>query len=419
MFTYLFIFALLASYALRLWLNQRQIRYVAQHRSSVPEQFRERINLADHQRAADYTVAQCRLNFFEFSIDTLLLLSLTLMGGLNWLNQTLQTYLGNGFIYGIGLILSVALINLLIDLPFSIYRQFSIEEKFGFNRMRAKLFITDFLRSLLLGLIIGVPVLFAILWMMRHTGENWWFWTWLFWISFSVLMMIVVPKFIMPLYNRFTPLADESLRTRIEGLLQRCGFKSKGVFVMDGSKRSNHGNAFFTGLGHAKRIVFFDTLIEKLSGDEIEAVLAHELGHFHHRHIIKRFVVSFIASFFGLALLGWLMQQTWFYTDLGITSSLHGQHHALALVLFFLVLPVFTFFITPLGNLTSRKHEFQADAFAASNTKAENLINALLKLYQDNATTLTPDPIYSKFYASHPTASQRIEHLEQLAKHAV
>lgn len=419
MFTYIFIFALLASFTLRLWLNQRQIRYVVQHRPSVPEEFRERISLADHQRAADYTVAQCRLNFFEFSIDTLLLLSLTLMGGVNWLNQTLMSYLGNGFTYGIGLILSVALINVLIDLPFSIYRQFSIEERFGFNRMSAKLFITDFLRSLALGLIIGVPVLSAILWMMRHMGENWWLWTWLFWMSFSVLMMIVVPKFIMPLYNRFTPLADESLRTRIEGLLQRCGFKSKGVFVMDGSKRSNHGNAFFTGLGHAKRIVFFDTLIEKLSGDEIEAVLAHELGHFHHRHIIKRFAVSFIASFFGLALLGWLIQQTWFYTDLGITPDLHSQHYALALVLFFLVLPVFSFFITPLGNITSRKHEFQADAFAAAHTNAQNLINALLKLYQDNATTLTPDPIYSEFYASHPTASQRIEHLEQLAKHAV
>lgn len=419
MFTYIFIFALLASFILRLWLNQRQIRYVVQHRLSVPEQFRERISLADHQRAADYTVAQCRLNFFEFSIDTLLLLALTLMGGLNWLNQTLLSYLGNGFTYGIGLILSVALINLLIDLPFSIYKQFSIEERFGFNRMHAKLFVTDFLRSLVLGLIIGIPVLSAILWMMQYMGENWWLWTWLFWISFSVLMMIVVPKFIMPLYNRFTPLTDEALRTRIEGLLQRCGFKSKGVFVMDGSKRSNHGNAFFTGLGNAKRIVFFDTLIEKLSGPEIEAVLAHELGHFHHRHIIKRFAVSFIASFFGLALLGWLMQQTWFYTDLGMTPDLNSQHHALALVLFFLVLPVFSFFITPLGNITSRKHEFQADAFAAAHTNAQNLINALLKLYQDNATTLTPDPIYSKFYASHPTANQRIKHLEQLAKHAV
>lgn len=418
MFTYIFIFALLASFTLRLWLNQRQIRYVVQHRPSVPEQFRERISLADHQRAADYTVAQCRLNFFEFSIDTLLLLSLTLMGGLNWLNQTLMSYLGNGFTYGIGLILSVALINLLIDLPFSIYRQFSIEERFGFNRMSANLFITDFLRSLVLGLIIGLPVLSAILWMMHHMGENWWLWTWLFWMSFSVLMMIIVPKFIMPLYNRFTPLTDESLRTRIEGLLQRCGFKSKGVFVMDGSKRSNHGNAFFTGLGNAKRIVFFDTLIGKLSGPEIEAVLAHELGHFHHRHIIKRFAVSFIASFFGLALLGWLMQQTWFYTDLGMTPDPNSPHQAVALVLFFLVLPVFSFFITPLGNITSRKHEFQADAFAAAHTHAQNLINALLKLYQDNATTLTPDPIYSEFYASHPTASQRIEHLEQLAKHA-
>lgn len=418
MFTYIFISALIASFALRLWLNQRQMRYVMQHRQSVPEQFANRINLVDHQRAADYTVAKCRLEFFEIFVDTLLLLGLTLMGGLNWLNQTLYTWLGEGFVYGIGLVLSIAFINMLVGLPFSLYRQFSIEEKFGFNRMTAKLFVADLLRSLILGLVIGIPVIVAVLWMMRYTGENWWLWTWLFWMSFSVLMMIIVPKFIMPLYNRFTPLADEALRTRIESLLKRCGFTSKGVFVMDGSKRSSHGNAFFTGFGHAKRIVFFDTLIEKLTGNEIEAVLAHELGHFHHRHIIRRFMVSFVVSFFVLELLGWLMQQTWFYTELGVMPTLNDQHHALALVLFFLVLPVFSFFITPLGNATSRTHEFQADEFAARHTHATDLISALVKLYQDNAATLTPDPIYSKFYASHPTASQRIEHLEQLVKHA-
>lgn len=411
MFTFIFVVALLSSVAVRLWLNRRQIACVRANRDKVPDQFCEKVTLTEHQRAADYTVANMHLGMVALFIESLLLIMLTLIGGLNWLDQFLQNYLGQGLLYGLGLIASVGLISSLVDLPLTIYRQFYVEEKFGFNRMSVRLFISDLLRNFLLGIVIGIPIILAVLWLMNSAGTHWWLWTWFLWVAFSLLMMVVAPTIIMPLYNRFTPLTDETLRARIEALLARCGFTSKGVFVMDGSKRSSHGNAYFTGFGSAKRIVFFDTLIEKLTADEIEAVLAHELGHFHYRHIAKRMVVTFLLSLGVLALLGWLVEQSWFYTSLGVAPSLTASNHALALILFFLVLPVFSFFLTPLGNILSRKHEFQADAFAAKQASAPKLISALVKLYQDNAATLTPDPLYSHFYASHPPASQRIARL--------
>ncbi|MCC7006986.1 MAG: M48 family metallopeptidase [Ottowia sp.] len=413
MFTLLFLLALLSSVTVRLWLAQRQLRYVGKHRDHVPAQFSEKISLVDHQRAADYTAARTRFGMLELLLETTVLVVLTMMGGLHWLNQTLLSSLDHGITYGICLILSLTVLTSLIELPFNIYKQFHIEKQFGFNRMTIKLFFVDLLRNALLGAVIGIPLIALVLWVMASTGENWWAWTWLLWVAFSLLMMVLAPTLIMPLYNRFVPLSDASLRERIEALLSRCGFASKGVFVMDGSKRSSHGNAYFTGFGSAKRIVFFDILLEKLTADEIEAVLAHELGHFHHRHIMQRLGVTFLASFCLLALLGWLAQQVWFYTSLGVTPNLDADNHALALILFSLVLPVFSFFFTPLANWSSRKHEFQADAFAAKQTQASMLISALVKLYQDNASTLTPDPLYSTFYASHPPASQRIAHLEQ------
>lgn len=416
MFTVIFVIALLSSIVVRLWLSRRQIAYVRANRGKVPEQFREKVTLTEHQRAADYTVANMRLGMVAIFIDSLMLIVLTLIGGLNWLDQFLQNYLGQGLLYGLGLIASVGVMSSFVDLPLTIYRQFHVEEKFGFNRMNMRLFVSDLLRNFLLAIVIGMPIILAVLWLMNSAGANWWLWTWFLWVAFSVLMMVLAPTVIMPLYNRFTPLTDETLRARIEALLMRCGFTSKGVFVMDGSKRSSHGNAYFTGFGSAKRIVFFDTLIEKLTADEIEAVLAHELGHFHYRHIAKRMAATFLLSLGVLALLGWLIEQSWFYTSLGVIPNLTANNHALALILFFLVLPVFSFFFTPLSNVLSRKHEFQADAFAAKQASAPKLISALVKLYQDNAATLTPDPLYSRFYASHPPASQRIAQLAACVK---
>jgi STE24 endopeptidase len=411
MFTIVFLAALVLMVLTRLWLAARQIRHVAQHRNAVPPRFADTITLASHQKAADYTIARTRLSMLEVLAGAAVLIGFTMLGGLQWLNQSWLDTFGPGYAYGVALVASVALIGGLVDLPFSLYGQFGIEERFGFNKMTFGLWLADVAKMLVVACALGLPLLLAVLWLMERAGSLWWVWTWLVWMAFNLFLLVVFPTFIAPLFNKFEPLTDESLRQRIEALMKRCGFASKGLFVMDGSKRSAHGNAYFTGFGAAKRIVFFDTLLERLSGDEIEAVLAHELGHFKRRHVAKRIVVTFALSLVFLALLGWLATRSWFYTELGVVPNLGVSNNALALVLFFLALPVFTFLLGPLSSLSSRRHEFEADAFAADQTDAGNLVSALVKLYKDNASTLTPDPLYSAFYYSHPPAAQRIDRL--------
>jgi STE24 endopeptidase len=410
-FTVLFAVAVVAMVGTKLWLASRQIRFVAAHRGQVPGQFAGTIALTAHQRAADYTVERTRLTMIEIVVGAAVLIGLTLLGGVQALDLAISDWLGRGYVGQIALIAAVIAITGVIDLPFDYYRQFVIEERFGFNRMGKGIFFADRIKGLLLGAAFGLPLLFVVLWLMNQAGSLWWLWTWVVWVVFQLLVLVLYPSFIAPLFNKFEPLKDEALKSRIEALMKRCGFAAKGLFVMDGSRRSAHGNAYFTGFGAAKRIVFFDTLLARLSGSEIEAVLAHELGHFKRRHVIKRMVVIFAVSLVMLALLGWLMQCVWFYEGLGVRPSLLGGNSGLALVLFFLALPVFLFFVTPLSSLSSRKHEFEADAFAATQTDAQDLVNALVKLYEDNASTLTPDPLYTAFYYSHPPASQRIDRL--------
>jgi STE24 endopeptidase len=410
-FSALFVVAVLAMVGTKLWLASRQIRFVAAHRGRVPEQFAGTIALTAHQRAADYTVERTRLTMLEVVVSAAVLIGLTLLGGVETLNLAITGSLGHGYAGQIALVAVVVAITSAVDLPFDYYRQFVIEERFGFNRMGKRIFFADRAKGVVLGAAFGLPLLFVVLWLMNQAGSFWWLWTWIVWVAFQMLVLVLYPSFIAPLFNKFEPLKDEALKNRIEALMKRCGFAAKGLFVMDGSRRSAHGNAYFTGFGAAKRIVFFDTLLARLSGGEIEAVLAHELGHFKRRHVIKRMVVTFAISLVMLALLGWLSQRVWFYEGLGVQPSLAGGNSGLALVLFFLALPVFIFFVTPLGSLSSRKHEFEADAFAASQTDAHDLVNALVKLYEDNASTLTPDPLYTAFYYSHPPASQRIDRL--------
>ncbi len=412
-FTIIFLIAFIASFGLRHWLSQRQIRYVAQHRNTVPAEFAEKVTLAEHQKAADYTISKLRLGILENGVSAIILIGFTLLGGLEVLNFSLLQLLGEGIAQQIVLLASIAIISGIIDLPFSWYKQFHLEERFGFNRMSKKLFFVDMIKGLVLGAAIGAPLLWIILTLMVKTGDLWWLWAWAVLTIFSLLMQWIFPTFIAPLFNKFTALEEGPLKTQIEALLTRCDFASQGLFVMDGSKRSAHGNAFFAGMGKAKRIVFFDTLIEKLNPGEVEAVLAHELGHFKCNHIRKRLLVSFALSFAMFALLGWISTKVWFYTDLGVLPSLNGYNGGLALALFILVSPVFSFFFTPLGSLASRKHEYEADGFAAKKSSAIDLISALVKLYQDNASTLTPDPIYTAFYSSHPPAPLRIAHLQR------
>ncbi|MBV8259522.1 MAG: M48 family metallopeptidase [Paraburkholderia sp.] len=410
-FSALFVVAVLAMVVTKLWLASRQIRFVAAHRGAVPAQFTATIPLAAHQRAADYTIARTRLGMIETVLGAVVLIGLTLLGGVQALDLGISEAIGRDYVGQIALIGAVLAISGAIELPLDYYRQFVIEERFGFNRMTKRIFIVDRIKGLLIGAAFGIPLLFLVLWLMKQAGSLWWLWTWGVWVAFQMLVLVLYPSFIAPLFNKFEPLRDEALRSRIEALMQRCGFAAKGLFVMDGSRRSAHGNAYFTGFGAAKRIVFFDTLLARLSGNEIEAVLAHELGHFKRRHVIKRMLVTFAISLALLALLGWLSQRVWFYEGLGVRPSLLGGNEGLALVLFFLAVPVFLFFVTPLGSLSSRKHEFEADAFAATQTDAQHLVNALVKLYEDNASTLTPDPLYTAFYYSHPPASQRIDRL--------
>jgi STE24 endopeptidase len=412
-FTLLFVAFLLVMVGVKYWLALRQIRHVARHADRVPALFADRITLDAHQRAAAYTAAKQRLGMVQTAASAFVLVALTLLGGLQWLAELLQPWLGSGLLFQVAIVaLIVALISVL-DLPFEWHRQFRIEQAFGFNRMTPALFLSDSAKSFLLAAALGLPITAVVLWLMQSAGDLWWLYAWLVWVVFNALVLVLYPTVIAPLFNKFEPLADATLAERIHALLQRTGFSTRGVFVMDGSRRSSHGNAYFTGLGRAKRIVFFDTLIERLRPSEIEAVLAHELGHFKLRHVAKRLAFSFIASLGFLALLGWLIEQPWFYLGLGVQPTLDAgaRNDGLALVLFVLVLPVFTFVLAPLGSLLSRKHEFEADAFAARHAQAEDLVSALVKLYQDNAATLTPDPLHSAFYDSHPPASVRIDRL--------
>ena len=379
----------------------------------MPPEFAASVPLAAHQKAADYTGARTRLGIVDTLVSAAVLLAFTLGGGLQWLfDAWARVFEAGGYAHGIALILSVAAITGLVDLPFSIYRTFVIEAKFGFNRMTPALFIADLAKSTALGLAIGVPLLAAVLWLMAQMGDLWWLYVWLTWVGFNLAMLVAYPTLIAPLFNKFTPLADAGLQERIERLLAKCGFRSKGLFVMDGSKRSSHGNAYFTGFGAAKRIVFFDTLLSRLAPVEVEAVLAHELGHFKRHHVWKRVAWLFLASLALLALLGYVIGEPWFYEGLGVDR----RSTALALVLFFMVVPVFTFLLAPIGSVYSRKHEYEADAYAASHASAEDLVRALVKLYQDNAATLTPDPVHSAFYDSHPPAALRIARLQALAR---
>lgn len=420
--TLAFAAALLLGLALKFWLATRQVRHVARHRDAVPTLFAERIALAAHQKAADYTITKARLGMLEMALGAAVLLGWTLLGGLDALNQALLGALGGGMWQQMALLVAFAAISGLIDLPLSLYQTFVVEERFGFNKMTWRLWLADALKGLLVGAFIGLPIAALILWLMGAAGPLWWLWAWCFWMGFNLLLMVIYPTFIAPLFNKFQPLEDESLKARVTALMQRCGFSAKGLFVMDGSRRSAHANAYFTGFGAAKRVVFYDTLLRQLAPGEVEAVLAHELGHFKHRHIVQRVVMMFALSLAGFALLGWLSTQVLFYTGLGVRPNISldpamaaAPNDALALLLFMLVVPVFTFFISPLFSQQSRRHEFQADAYAVAQASGADLSSALLKLYEDNASTLTPDPVYVKFYYSHPPATERLARMQTSA----
>ncbi|MDR1935132.1 MAG: M48 family metallopeptidase [Candidatus Accumulibacter sp.] len=410
-FSLAFLGALLLMAALRLWLGVRQIAHIRAHRTEVPIQFADRVSLAAHQRAADYCVARVRFGRLALTVEIAVLLAFTFGGGLQALHGFWSPRL-DGLGYGVALIFSVMAIAGAVDLPLSLYTQFVIEQRFGFNRMSLRLFMLDLAKQLLLGLLIGTPALLAVLWLMARMGAAWWLYVWLFWCAFNLLILFVYPTWIAPLFNTFTPLNDAALKTRIEALLARCGFASSGLFVMDGSRRTAHGNAYFTGFGKAKRIVFFDTLLGRLEAQEVEAVLAHELGHFAHRHVLKRIALIFGMTLLLLYLLGQLMNAGWFYAGLGVTDE-SAHNTAMALILFFQTVPVFAFLATPLASLLSRRHEFEADRYAATHASAADLVKALVKLYEDNAATLTPDPLHSLFYDSHPQAAQRVARLSR------
>ncbi|MDM8560262.1 M48 family metallopeptidase [Candidatus Parabeggiatoa sp. HSG14] len=406
-FTVIFLIFLALGVVLQIWLALRHQTYVRSHQDVVPSAFAEKISLQEHQKAATYTLTKVSFGQKMLIVEILLLLLWTLGGGLDILDRALRTLQWTELWTGVAVILSFGLLSSLIDLPANIYSTFRIEARFGFNRITPRLFIIDLFKEMILGLVIGIPFLALVLWLMAYAGELWWLYVWLVWMGFSLIMMWLFPTVIAPLFNKFQPIEDQELKERIEGLLQRNGFASKGIFVMDGSKRSSHGNAYFTGFGSNKRIVFFDTLLKGLNVDEIEAVLAHEVGHFKNKHIQKRILSISILSLASLALLGWLMQQNWFFHGLGISTP----STYMALLLFSLALPIFTFFFSPIMAWFSRRHEFEADDFAAKQANPLMLIQALVKLYKDNASTLTPDPLYSAFYDSHPPAPVRIAHL--------
>lgn len=407
LFTLIFLLALGAGIVLQLWLASRQIAHVAAHRAHVPPAFHAHIPPEAHRKAADYTLAKARFGRIELVVGTLWLLVWTLGGGLNLFDQGWRALDLGPLLTGVGFMVSAFALMALLDLPFAVYRTFVIEQRFGFNRTTPRLFVADLVKQTLLMLALGAPLAALVLWLMGAAGQLWWLYVWLVWMGFSLIMLWAYPAFIAPLFNKFKELQDADLAARIQHLLQRCGFTSDGIFVMDGSRRSGHGNAYFTGLGAHKRIVFFDTLMATLQPGEIEAVLAHELGHFKRKHVQKRLLVMAAVSLAGLALLGWLVAQPWFYAGLGITQP---SWHT-ALILFLLVIPVFTYFLHPLAAYFSRRDEFEADDFAAQQTDARALIDALVKLYKENANTLTPDPLYSAFHDSHPPAVARVAHL--------
>ncbi|MGI9047074.1 MAG: M48 family metallopeptidase [Burkholderiales bacterium] len=409
-FTLVFLAALALATATRLWLASRHVRYIQAHRNAVPAGFSEQISLAAHQKAADYSSAKTRLNMAGIGVELAVLLLFTLGGGLQALDTFWRGVLGDGggLAHGMALIVSAFVLMTLIEIPVSLYRTFAVEARFGFNKMTLKLFFGDLLKQALLAAVFGLPLLLLVLWLMARMGDNWWFYVWLAWMTFNVLALAIYPTYIAPLFNKFSPMQDMALKARIEALLQKCGFTSQGLFVMDGSKRSNHGNAYFTGFGKAKRIVFFDTLLARLQPAEIEAVLAHELGHFKLRHVIKRMAWTFAVSLAFLWVLGFLIDKEWFYQGLGVAEP----STAMALLLFVMVAPVFTFLLQPLMALYSRKHEFEADEYAAQHASAADLMRALVTLYKDNASTLTHDPLHSAFYDSHPPAASRIQRLQ-------
>ncbi len=406
--TLAFALALVAGLIVKFWLATRQIRHVARHRDAVPPAFAQAITLAAHQKAADYTIAKTRFGLLEMVWGAMVLLGWTLLGGLDLLNELLLDALGGGMWQQLALLAAFALIGGLLELPFTLWQTFRLEERFGFNKMTWRLWLADGIKALLLGALIGLPIAALILWLMGAAGRLWWLWAWGAWMGFNLLLMLVYPTFIAPIFNKFQPLDDATLKARVTALMQRCGFAAKGLFVMDGSTRSAHANAYFTGFGASKRVVFYDTLLRQLNAGEVEAVLAHELGHFKHRHVLKRMGAMFALSLAGFALLGWLSGHAWFYTGLGVQPNMAAPNDALAILLFMLAVPVFGFFVAPLPALISRRHEFEADAYAMAQTSGADLSRALLKLYQDNASTLTPDPVFVKFYYSHPPASERL-----------
>jgi len=410
-FTIIFLIALIISSSIQFWLAKRQADYVADHRSAVPDAFKNKVPLAAHQKAADYTLAKIKLGNIDGALGIIILLLLTLGGGINMAFGYWTSFVSSPLIAGVAATATIFLIMTLVEIPSSVYQTFVIEEKFGFNKSTVNQFIKDQLLHLGLGAAIGLPLLALILWVMDNVGSLWWLWAWGIIMGFSLLMSWLYPTVIAPLFNKFTPMEEGSLKDRIQELLARCGFNSQGIFIMDGSKRSGHGNAYFTGLGNNKRIVFFDNLVNSLDDEELEAVLAHELGHFKCKHVIKMLIATSIMSLISLAVLGWLIYQPWFYTGLGVEQP----SNAAALLLFLLVSSTFTFFMQPLSAYFQRKFEFEADDFAANNAKAGKMISGLVKLYEENANTLTPDPLYSAFHYSHPPAAIRIAHLEAKA----
>lgn len=403
---------LFASLLTQFWLASRQIRHVARHRHAVPPAFEARVSLESHQKAADYTIAKLRLGLIELAWNAVLLLGWTLLGGLDLLNQVLRSLLGDGLAQQLTLLAAFFTITALLDLPLGWIRTFRVEQRHGFNRMTAGLWLADGIKSAAIGAAFGLPFAALLLWLMEATGPLWWLWCWAVWLGLSLLLLVLYPTLIAPLFNRFAPLDDAELRQRIEALMAGCGFRSRGLYVMDGSKRSAHANAYFTGFGPAKRVVFFDTLLQKLSPDEIEAVLAHELGHYKRGHLPRRLLLSGVVSLLGFGLLGYLSGQLGFYVGLGVQPNLVAPSHALALLLFVSVVPLASIFLTPLLSQLSRLQEFEADAYACQHASRSDLASALVKLYQDNASTLTPDPIYASFYYSHPPAAERLARLE-------
>ena len=410
-FTLLFSALLVLGLLTKFYLATRQIRHVAKHRNQVPAAFASTITLAAHQKAADYTIAKARLGMLEMAFASALLLGWTLLGGIDLLNRTIVnsglTAYGS-LVPQLVLLAAFGLISGLLDLPFKLYKTFRLEERFGFNKMTFKLWLADLVKSTVVGIVVRLPIVALILWLMGSAGSLWWLWTWVVWMGFKLLVLVLFPTVIAPLFNKFKPLDDEALKARVTALMQRCGFSAKGLFVMDGSKRSAHANAYFTGFGASKRVVFYDTLLQQLNPAEVDAVLAHELGHFKHKHVIKRIVMMFAMSLAGFALLSWLSSQVWFYTGLGVRPNLVDANNALALLLLLLLVPLSSFFVSPLMTQLSRKQEFEADAYAIAQTDGRDLQSALLKLYKDNASTLTPDPVFVKFYYSHPPASERL-----------